>query len=86
MTIEMLENRAGSPDGKSVSAYQAGRRYRVPQDIPEDLAGVFIENRWARKCEPELKDKGFSEEHKNAGRAPQNKSLFENVIARIRGN
>lgn len=61
MKIKMLKTRQGSPDGIEVNTYISGET----MDVPEELARIFIEQRWARKVtERSVKDKGMAPENK----------------------
>ncbi len=61
MKIKMLKTRQGSPDGIIVNTYNSGETV----DVPDELAHVFIRQRWAHKLtDPVVKD---------AGKAPENK-------------
>ena len=57
----MLKTRQGSPDGIVVNTYISGET----MDVPEELACIFIGQRWARKVtERSVKDKGMAPENK----------------------
>ena len=64
MQIKMLESRSGSPDGMATVFYQKGLEYR----LPDDLARVFLEEKWAVATRPPASGK------KDLGAAPENKS------------
>ena len=55
----MLKTKNGSPDGMAVLTYAEDRVY----ELPEDLARVFIKQKWAKRLR----------ETKDVGRAPENK-------------
>ncbi len=58
----MLKTRQGSPDGIAVNTYISGEMV----DVPDELARVFIQQRWARKVtKPTTKDRGKAPENKN---------------------
>ena len=62
MKIKMLKTRQGSPDGISVNTYIHGETV----DVPDELARIFIRQRWARKVITKgVKDRGKSPENKN---------------------
>ncbi len=61
MKIKMLKTRQGSPDGIIVNTYNGGETV----DMPEELAHVFIRQRWARRLtDPGVKDGGKASENK----------------------
>ena len=65
MQIKMLESRSGSPDGIATVFYQKG----LECCLPDDLARVFIEEKWAvatRQSESGKKDLGPAPENKSA--------------------
>ena len=63
MKIKMLKTRQGSPDGIIVNTYISGETV----DVPDELAHIFIRQRWARKLtDPSVKD---------GGKAPENKKI-----------
>lgn len=43
MRVKMLRTMKGSPNGHNVYEYEAGCEY----SIPESLAAVFVDNKWA---------------------------------------
>ncbi len=59
MKIRMLKTKNGSPDGMAVLTYAEDRVY----ELPEDLARVFIKQKWAKRLRTT----------KDAGAAPENK-------------
>ena len=59
MKIRMLKTKNGSPDGLAVLTYDEDKVY----ELPEDLARVFIKQKWAKRLR----------ETKDVGRAPENK-------------
>jgi len=57
----MLKTRQGSPNGIIVNTYISGETV----DMPDELAHIFIRQRWARKLiVPGLKDTGKAPEKK----------------------
>jgi hypothetical protein len=66
MIIKMLKTRTGSPDGVLVLSYSAGEKY----ELPEELAGVFITEGWAKPLDGRSKPN----RKKDKGGAPENKS------------
>lgn len=64
MKVKMHRTCFGSPDGMRVDEYQKSVTY----DLPEELARVFLKQRWAT---PALKN---SRRTKDAGSAPENKT------------
>lgn len=69
MKIKMLESRSGSPDGISTLLYEKGQEYC----LPDDLAWVFIDEKWAVKASSTAAGK------KDLGSAPENKSAKTRV-------
>lgn len=63
--IKMLENRTGSPDGRSVFSYARGEQY----DMPDGLAEVFVREGWGKP----VTQRGPKPRKKDAGSAPENK-------------
>ena len=65
MKVKMKATRYGSADGMHVDEYKKGETY----DIRESLASIFLKEGWAVKA-----DRG-SRKAKNAGEAPENKTV-----------
>ena len=63
MKIKMLKTRQGSPDGSTVNTHISGETV----DVPDELARVFIRQRWARKV--------TASSVKDRGKAPENKRI-----------
>ena len=75
----MLKTTAGSNDGKVSQAFTAGRIYKCPEEISENLVGIFLQIKVAEKyVSPEAVKKRAELEQKfqkkDAGVAPQNKA------------
>ena len=63
MKIKMLKTRQGSPDGIIVNTYISGETV----DVPDELAHVFVRQRWARKfTDPSVKVGGKAPENKKS--------------------
>lgn len=60
ITIEMLVDHDGSPDGIEVVDYVKGRRYTFTTMAGADLGNVFVREGWAMEIAPEPVVETFS--------------------------
>lgn len=49
MKIQMLETRRGTDDGLTVRQYHKDSIYRIPQDMGDTLACMFLQSRFAQR-------------------------------------
>lgn len=75
MQVEMLksQNGAGDPKGATMRRYRAGETYEVGDEMPPEVANVFVAEGWARFVNGG-KDAGPAPENKMLGAAPENKA------------
>ena len=62
MYIKILKNRQAAPDGKTVKLYRKDEIVKVPEEMPQDLAEVFIKEGWAEEVKEEKKKPKDQEE------------------------
>ncbi len=69
MQIAVTTTMPGSPDGIRTNVYEAGQSY----DMPDDLAAVFVREKWGAEPKPAPKLKSGPDDNKSQGAAPETK-------------
>lgn len=73
MKIIMLKEQHAAVDGIRVKIYSEGSVYSVPRDLTEELAQIFLREKWAKEVHKNTKTKN-SVVRKSLYSAPENKS------------
>jgi len=71
ITITMTETRTGSPNGINVNKYSLGKTY----NLPDGLAKVFLDNKWANLYVEEVEQEVESPMSKAIEKPPENKAV-----------
>lgn len=74
MKIIMLQDQRAAPDGVRIDLYPEGSVYSVPEDISEELARIFLREKWAREVKKKLQA-AKRRVRKSLDSAPENKSI-----------
>lgn len=94
VTVEMLENKKGSPDGKEVKLYQKGEVYELPSNGKDLLGDKFLDRDLCKKVKKKKEEPEESQEElktmdeepeENTGEKSERKTMAQMAKEKLTG-
>lgn len=93
ITVEMLESKKGSPDGKKINLYQKGEVYDLPSNGKNLLGDKFLDRKLCKKVEKEDVPEESQEDMKtmdeepeeSTGDEPEKKTMAQKAKEKLTG-